>query len=401
MNTLYDQRSTLLIVGACLAVSLVLGSVHAFSVFVPGWQELPGADRGSLSLVYSIALVSLTLVVLVSHRIFARLSPSTIFSIVGIVSAGGLYLSAKSSSLNSLYLFYGVLFGASNGLGYGYTLQLAGQIVKKHQGLTMALVTANYAVGATLAPVLLVWLIGRGGNSQALTAAALIIFIVCMVAAVIVRLCRSEYTGTEQSALVNLTAQERRLRLMLWFGYGAAVTAGLMIIGHAFGVAIWMNIPAQLASLAPALVALGNMLGGFSAGFIVERYSNKRLLQVLPALSSVGLVLLLIPFNFTWVRLLALAIVGYGYGAIIALYPVVVAQSFGRSNSARVYGQVFTAWGTAGLLGPWLSGLLYDRTESYFGGVVLAVSLSVVSLLVIRASVIPTVSQSLMSKKSV
>jgi len=48
---------------------------------------------------------------------------------------------------------------------------------------------------------------------------------------------------------------------------GTAVTAGLMIIGHAFGVAIWMNIPAQLASLAPALVALGNMLGRFSAGF--------------------------------------------------------------------------------------------------------------------------------------
>jgi len=120
-------------------------------------------------------------------------------------------------------------------------------------------------------------------------------------------------------------------------------------------------------------------------------------LQVLPALSSVGLVLLLIPFNFTWVLLLALAIVGYGYGAIIALYPVVVAQSFGRSNSARVYGQVYTAWGTAGLLGPWLGGLLYDRTESYFGSIVLAVSLSVVSLLVIRASVIPTVSNSLMS----
>ena len=191
------------------------------------------------------------------------------------------------------------------------------------------------------------------------------------------------------------------MRLMLWFGYGTAVTAGLMIIGHAFGIAIWLNIPAQLASLAPALVALGNMLGGFTAGFIVERYNNKRLLQVLPALSSVGLVLLLIPFNFTWGRLLALAIVGYGYGAIIALYPVVVAQGFGRSNSARVYGQVFTAWGMAGLLGPWLGGLLYDRTESYIGGIVLAVSLSVVSLLVIRASVIPTVSLSLMSKNSV
>ena len=60
MNTLNDQRSSLLIVGACLAVSLVLGSVHAFSVFVPSWQQLPGADRGSLSLIYSIALVSLT-----------------------------------------------------------------------------------------------------------------------------------------------------------------------------------------------------------------------------------------------------------------------------------------------------------------------------------------------------
>ena len=34
-------------------------------------------------------------------------------------------------------------------------------------------------------------------------------------------------------------------------------------------------------------------------------------------------------------------------------------------SSARIYGRVFTAWGAAGLLGPWLAGVLFDLSGDY------------------------------------
>ena len=81
---------------------------------------------------------------------------------------------------------------------------------------------------------------------------------------------------------------------------------------------------------------------------------------------------------------IGLGVVGYCYGAIIAVYPVAVADVFGAFSAPRIYGQVFTAWGLAGLLSPWVSGWLYDLTGSYIVPVLIAILFSGISALVIR-----------------
>jgi len=77
----------------------------------------------------------------------------------------------------------------------------------------------------------------------------------------------------------------------------------------------------------------------------------------------------------------ALTIIGFCYGAIIALFPVWVFDLYGKELSTRIYGQVFTAWGFAGLLAPTLSGVLFDVSGTYLTAVWVAILLSVGSLL--------------------
>ncbi len=75
---------------------------------------------------------------------------------------------------------------------------------------------------------------------------------------------------------------------------------------------------------------------------------------------------------------------GFGYGAIIAVYPVAIANRFGAAGP-RVYGRVFTAWGFAGLAAPWAAGAIYDLEASYTAALVVAAAISTVSaLLVVR-----------------
>ena len=62
---------------------------------------------------------------------------------------------------------------------------------------------------------------------------------------------------------------------------------------------------------------------------------------------------------------MGLAATGFVYGAIIAIYPTVINQRFGAIDGIRVYGKIFTAWGFAGLFGPWLAGRLYDLHADY------------------------------------
>lgn len=110
---------------AASILAAVLGSVHAFSVFLAPLEAGFGASRAAVSLTYSLALVALTLAVLLGHRIYARWRASTFVTGVALIAAAGALIAAYSPTLTILWIGYGVLFGAANGLGYGFGLQIA------------------------------------------------------------------------------------------------------------------------------------------------------------------------------------------------------------------------------------------------------------------------------------
>ena len=60
---------------ASMLVTFVLGSVHAFSVFLAPLESQLGLPRSQISLIYSFALVAITLSVTLGYRIYSLLSP--------------------------------------------------------------------------------------------------------------------------------------------------------------------------------------------------------------------------------------------------------------------------------------------------------------------------------------
>ncbi len=369
---------------ATVMLSAVLGSIHAFSVFMPQWESIVGANRANVSLIYSIALVALTVSVLFGYRIYCVFSPVKLVLLVGVLAAMGLWVSAISHSILLLYFSYGVIFGGANGVGYGYALQLAGQAMPRTRGFAMGLVTAFYAVGATVTPTLFGKLIERGGNELALQTIAVLVFLTALVAAVFLKVSAIQFTGEVRSASTKLTSAKRRTRLLLWLAYGTSVTAGLMVLGHVYGIALWAQLASATAIWAVTLVAFGNMIGGFFVSFFADKVKRKWLLVGLPLVSALALSIMVVGVSLNALPVLfCLGIIGFSYGAIIAVYPVAVVEIFGANTSPRIYGQIFTAWGIAGVLGPWISGLLFDYTRSYAMGFVMAAVLSALSALVI------------------
>lgn len=223
----------------------------------------------------------------------------------------------------------------------------------------MGLMTAFYAVGATASPLLFVFLIDRGGNALALEVMSAIVIIVSLVAAAMVRWCKVRYESEPASASQVLSPILKLARALLWAAYGTAVAAGLLVIGHAYGIAAWMGLDASSATWTTTVVAFGNMLGGFSAGYYADRLSSKTLLRWLPLYTSVGLLLLAWPLDMVEVFvLIGLGLVGYCYGAIIAVYPVAVADFFWRSGGTEdlwssIYGMGFG--GTVRSMVQWLA----------------------------------------------
>ena len=368
-----------LVLAAAMVMALVLGSIHAFSVFLEPMEQLFEAPRATVSLTYSFALVALTVAVLFGHHVYARITPPLFATALLVTGAAGAAVAAFASSLPLVWVGYGVIFGAANGFGYGYALQASAQANPGSQGMAMGLVTAAYALGAFLFPVVFEAAIARGGVAGGMTALAMALLVALPVIAAL--LYRSHFRFQVETADKISGAVPAASRIaILWIGYGTGVAAGLMAIGHATGIARAAGLSGWLVVAAPMAIAIANMAGSFIGGRLIDRIDPKPVLTILPAVSAMALYGLGI-LEAGIAVLAGLALVGFCYGAIIAAYPAAIAALYGTVAGIRIYGLVFTAWGTAGLLAPWLAGVLFDRSGNYGLALVLAGSLGMVSCL--------------------
>ena len=374
------NKSTATVAACCLA-TCVLGSIHAFSVLLQPIESELGVTRSESSLIYSLALVMLTTCVFFGYRLYCLLEPMYMIALSLAGSAAGLLVAILGGNWSSLLIGYSVLFGSFNGLGYGFALQLAARAAPSHSGFAMGMVTAAYAVGATIfARVFSVIVESRSYTDAFLVLAVTLIGLAIICAALlprgVMRYSRP-VDNSEDSAYISFA-----LILRLWWGYGLAVFAGLMAIGHATGIAYVSGASAGNVVLAAMLIVFGNAIGGVAAGVLADRTEPRWLLFGLSVLTAGSLGVMLMS-RVPAIVICGLALVGFAYGAIIAVYPFAVRYYVGATLSAKAYGRVFTAWGFSGLVAPWLAGFLFDRTQDYAIALAIAAALAAISALIV------------------
>jgi OFA family oxalate/formate antiporter-like MFS transporter len=369
-----NPRNTLV---ASMLVTFVLGSVHAFSVFLLPLESMLQLPRSQISLLYSFALVAITLAVTIGYRIYSLLPAWWLVLLTGMIAAAGLWIAAAADSWWAFFCGYSLAFGFANGIGYGYCLQLAGRVMPTRKGMAMGAVTAAYAVGSIVFAKIFSWRIGVDSVSSAFSWVAIAVMATAALAAVIMYRAGASYGQSESVADATDIPLDRRRLLQFWFAYMTSVFAGLMAIGHAAGIAQSQTGEAGLASWAAVIVGSGSALGGFAAGWLVDRWPINRFLVGLPLLSVAALLGIGVGSSAV-VMLALLGVVGFAYGSIIAIYPVAIAGSFGESG-AKAYGRVFIAWGLAGLAAPWCAGVIFDLRGDYALAMLIAALVALLS----------------------
>lgn len=64
-------------------------------------------------------------------------------------------------------------------------------------------------------------------------------------------------------------------------------------------------------------------------------------------------------------------------GGCVGLYPAVAADLFGARHIGAMLGYLYTAVGVAALLGPTVTGFVFDRTGSYLDPILLRMTATV------------------------
>jgi len=276
---------------------------------------------------------------------------------------------------------YGIFFGLASGLGYGFSLYAVSNITPKEKlGLALGSVTASYAFGALIFSLLYPIFIDQFNFKAGYSIGVILISTLTLVALIL-------FLSSKIQLTVNSTKKHEIQStnpgfIRLWFGYYFGVFAGLLAIGHAVPIIKNVGGSTTIAIISISLMSLGSGLAGIYSGFLADRFGCKNPLIFILITSAFSLAILTIFIDIK-LTLFLITLVATLYGAIIAIYPTLVAKLFGLEKSAWAYGRIFTAWGLAGLTAPSIAGFFYDHSDNYSSSLLLASILSTLAAIII------------------
>ncbi len=371
-------------------INLALGILYTWSVIKGGIPESWKWTNADKALPYSVACLVFSLAMVPAGRLQDRIGPRWVATIGGILTGLGCIISALAgSSLLGFVIGFGILAGMGIGFGYASATPPAVKWFPPHRtGLIAGLVVAGFGLAsvyiAPLATKLLnvfstttpEGIVEKGVSSTMLTFGIAFLVVVTLLA----QLLRnpppgyapsvSATTNTQRLARNDTTDKSWRELLsstqfyLLWLMFFAGASAGLTFISVAQDLG--KKSLGELAFVAVAVLAVGNAGGRILAGVISDKIGRQWTLC--GAFVFQALVVLTLYFakeGASWPLIMLIVLtLGANYGSNLSLFPSATKDFFGLKNFGLNYGLVFTAWGAAGLVMPWVNGRIKDLTGS-------------------------------------
>ena len=181
---------------------------------------------------------------------------------------------------------------------------------------------------------------------------------------------------------------------LMWVGYALGCSAGLMVISQLVPFAKSVGIAAAALSTMTLVVgAFGDASGRSVAGWMSDRLWRINVLRAMIGICIVAMPALYAAGSNVVLLYAAVAVVYWCYGTQLSVNGVAAADFWGTKNAGINYGILFTAWGVAGIIGPRIGGVLFDRYHNYQAAFYSAAALAAVALLCELAARRPVIAQ--------
>jgi OFA family oxalate/formate antiporter-like MFS transporter len=152
----------------------------------------------------------------------------------------------------------------------------------------------------------------------------------------------------------------------MWIAYALGASAGLMVISQLVPFAKSMGIPsAALVTMTLVVSATGNASGRILSGWMSDALGRLNVLRLMIAVSMISMPLLYLAGSNVSYLYVMVFIVYWCYGTQLSVNGSATADFWGTKNAGINYGMLFTAWGVAGIIGPRIGGVLFDKYKNY------------------------------------
>ena len=368
-------------IAAGTVLNAPLGSLYAFSVFLKPLEALLGLSRAELAFVFGLASLGFGAGMNAAPYVYGLASTPTMVLVCTAASALGITLAATAGGLVQLAIGYSILFGAGGGAAYIFVQQVVNLAITRRHGLVNGYIVALYPAGAMLAAPLFGWGVRELGVRVTLGGLAVVLAVTGVISAWLI--AHAGVTLPSAGAGVEPEPGERRPAVFwrLWLVFFLAASAGLMVLSQAAGIIAAYGGATALAvygtTFIAGTIAVARVTGGWTADWLT-----------IPAVAA-GAHVIALAGNVAltaWpgpgMSVVALALVGFGYGLISGVTAAAVAVYWRRALYGLIASRIYLAWCAAAIILPTAAGYLFDVTRGYGTAILIAAGGNAVGILV-------------------
>jgi MFS transporter, OFA family, oxalate/formate antiporter len=358
-------------IAAAIALNAPLGSLYAFSVFLQPLEALLGLHRADLAIVFAVAAAGFGAGMILAPSVYGVAPTPLVVLACAATSTLGIALAATAGGLAQLAIGYGVCFGAGGGAAYIVVQQIVNLAVTGRHGLVNGYVVSLYPAGAMIAAPLFGWGIRALGVRATLGGLAAVLAVTGLISAWLT--ARSGVTLAATTGVSALRADERRRPVFwrLWLVFFLAASAGLMVLSQAAGIITAYGGAAPLAVYGTTFITATIAAARLGGGWMVDWLAIPSVAAGAHAVALAGSVALTL-WPGPAISVIALALVGLGYGLISGVTAAAVAVYWRRALYGRMAGRIYMAWCAAAIVLPITAGRLFDLTHGYGTAVLIA-----------------------------
>ncbi|KAK9871374.1 hypothetical protein WA026_011630 [Henosepilachna vigintioctopunctata] len=367
-------KSWLVMIGSFFCNGILFGVINSYSVLyikfcaILDEQNVTDAS-GKAALVGSLAIGSVFFVSPVSGYLtdFAGIRITTFAG--GLIASSGMLISSFcTDNYVALYFTYGIMYGLGGSLAYTPSLAVLGHYFKKYLGIVNGIVTAGSSAFTISMPYIISALIERCGiewTLRVLSFMSCLIMVFAFLFKPIKRTVKPKKVSFKDAFNVEIF---RNTKYVVWAGTIAISLCGYFV-PYVYMKKYVLNVFGEDADGMLPVLCIGIMsgVGRLIFGFIADHPKVNRIFLQQIAFLFIGVSTILLPLtrgSYPMLIVLTLCL-GLFDGCFISILGPIAFDICGSSGGTQAIGFVLGLCSIPLTIGPYIAGVIYERTGSY------------------------------------
>jgi MFS transporter, OFA family, oxalate/formate antiporter len=368
-----------------ITMIMIANLQYGWTLFVSPLQAENGWKLSDIQFAFTLFILFQTWVQPLDGWFIDRLGPRGFISAAGLLCGLGWAGMGYATTLPALYALY-CAAGAGAALVYSGSIGSALKWFTEHRGLAAGIMAAGFGGGTALFIPFISSVIQTHGYRTGFVWTGVLQGLVIVAVGQFLRHPPVE-KATRGAAVKGTAVVRPQLTTLEMLGtprfyvlyamFVMMATGGLLVTANAGPISKSWGFNASVLALAATLSPLANAVSRIFWGWISDGIGREATMIIAFTANAVALLLVLAlgPISGGWFAF-TVVLVYFTWGEIYSLFPPTAADYFGTRSATENYAVLYTAKGTASIIGGWFGALLFEQfgnwSIGFYGSAVMA-----------------------------